>query len=140
MVLVGRSFGGYLAPRAASFDHRPAALIADPGLHDLGQGFADRLPPGVLEAIDQGKGRFIDEQFEASFARDPMQAFFFHSRMAAHGVSTVSAYISEILKYSLKGVAEKIDCPTLVASAGGQDPMLGGQSKELCDSIKGSKD
>ena len=140
MVLVGRSFAGYLAPRAASFEHRLAALIADPGLVDPGRGFKERLPPGALEAIGQGKGRSIDEQFEASFARDPEQAFFFRSRMSAHGVSTVSAYISEMMKYSLKGVAEKIDCPTLIASAGGQDPMLGGQSKELYDSIKGSKE
>src|SRR5690606_7438164 len=34
MALVGWSFGGFLAPRAAAFEHRIAALIADPGHGD----------------------------------------------------------------------------------------------------------
>jgi hypothetical protein len=34
LVLIGRSFGGYLAPRAAAFEHRLAAVIADPGQFD----------------------------------------------------------------------------------------------------------
>ena len=140
MILVGRSFAGYLAPRAACFDHRIAALIADPGLIDPGRGFKESLPPGALDAIIQGKGGPIDEQFEAGFARDPWQSFFFRSRMAAHGVSRVSAYIMEMLRYSLNGLAGKIECPTLVTSAGGKDPLLGDQSKELYDSIKGPKE
>jgi alpha-beta hydrolase superfamily lysophospholipase len=140
MILVGRSFAGYLAPRATAFDHRSAALIADPGLLDLGQSFEERLPLGTLDAADHGQGRSVDEQFEARFTQDPMLAFFFRSRMAAHGVSTVGAYIREMTRYSLRGLAEKIECPTLVTTAGGQDPMLRGQSKELYDSIKGPKD
>lgn len=31
IALIGWSFGGYLAPRAASGEHRLAACIADPG-------------------------------------------------------------------------------------------------------------
>ncbi len=34
MILIGRSFGGYLAPRGAAFEHRLAAVIADPGQFD----------------------------------------------------------------------------------------------------------
>ena len=30
LAIVGRSFGGYLAPRAASAEHRLAACVADP--------------------------------------------------------------------------------------------------------------
>jgi FrsA-like alpha/beta hydrolase family protein len=36
IALSGRSFGGYLAPRAACFERRARALIADPGQYDLG--------------------------------------------------------------------------------------------------------
>jgi dienelactone hydrolase len=35
IVLSGRSFGGYLAPRAACFERRARAVIADPGQYDL---------------------------------------------------------------------------------------------------------
>ena len=30
------SLGGYLAPRAAAFEHRLAAIVADPGQIDVG--------------------------------------------------------------------------------------------------------
>ena len=35
MVLIGRSFGGYLAPRSAAFEHRLSSLIADSGQFDM---------------------------------------------------------------------------------------------------------
>ena len=39
VAVVGRSFGGYLGPRAAAFEPRVAALVADPGQFD----FATRM-------------------------------------------------------------------------------------------------
>ena len=48
LVLIGRSFAGYLAPRAACFEHRLAALVCDPAQPDMGAripgGLADRSP------------------------------------------------------------------------------------------------
>lgn len=35
LLLVGRSLGGYLAPRAASAEHRLAALVGDPGQYNF---------------------------------------------------------------------------------------------------------
>jgi len=39
IALAGWSFGGFLAPRAASFEHRIAALVADPGQWDEREAF-----------------------------------------------------------------------------------------------------
>ena len=36
VILFGRSFAGYLAPRAATSEHRLAALICDPAQYDFG--------------------------------------------------------------------------------------------------------
>jgi hypothetical protein len=36
IVLVGRSFGGVIAPRGAAGDDRLAAMIVDPGQFDMG--------------------------------------------------------------------------------------------------------
>jgi hypothetical protein len=53
--LVGQSFGGYLIVRAATREHRLAALVADPGVHDC---FVDwrkgGLPPEFWKAFDAG--------------------------------------------------------------------------------------
>jgi dipeptidyl aminopeptidase/acylaminoacyl peptidase len=43
IVLVGRSFGGLLAPRGAAGEPRLAALIVDPGQYDMAAGAAARL-------------------------------------------------------------------------------------------------
>ena len=122
MIVVGRSFGGYLAPRAVAFDERAAALIVDPGLVDLGRGFRERLPPGTMDAIEKGNERAVDEQFEKRFTEDPFTAFFFRSRMASHGIISVSGYIQEMLSYDLKGVAQQITCPTIITTDWGKGP------------------
>src|SRR3712207_6143485 len=52
LVIMGISLGGYLAPRAASAEHRLAACIADPGLWDMLEAMKARLsalPKDVLE-------------------------------------------------------------------------------------------
>jgi len=47
IILAGWSFGGLLAPRAAAYEHRIAALIADPGQWDA----ADSLNTSVINKI-----------------------------------------------------------------------------------------
>ncbi len=43
-----RSMGGYLAPRAAAFEHRIKALIADGGVYDFHAVVAGRqMSPGI---------------------------------------------------------------------------------------------
>ena len=45
IVLVGRSFGGVIAPRGAAGEDRLAAMIVDPGQFDIGPALLDRLGP-----------------------------------------------------------------------------------------------
>jgi dienelactone hydrolase len=51
VVLVGRSFGGVIAPCGASAERRLAALIVDPGQYDMGATVVSRLGPlaGLLD-------------------------------------------------------------------------------------------
>ncbi|HEY0117217.1 MAG TPA: alpha/beta fold hydrolase [Cellulomonas sp.] len=44
LVLIGTSFGGHLAARAAAFEHRLAALVLNDGLLDWGGAVIDSLP------------------------------------------------------------------------------------------------
>ena len=50
-VLVGRSFAGYLAPRAAAHESRLAALVCDPGQYD----FVSRMVPGMIDQATWAK-------------------------------------------------------------------------------------
>jgi hypothetical protein len=118
VVLIGRSFAGYLAPRAAAFEHRLAALVCDPAQPNV----AAHLPEGVV-------GKLAVPVSELQMRLDPKRAEFFGSRMAAHGLDSVEAYFEEIRRYNMLDVAGQITCSTLAVEcegdfAGGGGPSL----------------
>src|ERR1700678_1930858 len=51
VALMGISLGGYLAPRAAAFEKRIAALIANDGIYDYGVTQTASVPPDQLDAF-----------------------------------------------------------------------------------------
>jgi pimeloyl-ACP methyl ester carboxylesterase len=53
--LAGQSFGGYLVARAAAFEHRLAAVVADPGVVAPFKTWSMSLPPSLLELLYQGQ-------------------------------------------------------------------------------------
>jgi hypothetical protein len=122
LVLVGRSFGGYLAPRAACFDHRLAALVCDPAQPDLGA----RIPGGLAGEI---AAPVVTAQMRMSAGR----AEFFGARMAAHGVGTVGAYFTELRRFNMLRHAPQITCPTLITEA--EHDFAGGGGQTLIDAL-----
>jgi pimeloyl-ACP methyl ester carboxylesterase len=127
LALVGRSFGGYLAPRAATTEHRLAALVADPGIYDLG-GLVVRLVPEELLAPvlegDPDADAVLDEQL-----KDPHALEYFGSRMAAHGLNSLGEYVRELQKYTYETQVNSIHCPTLITD--NESDRLAIQSHDL---------
>jgi dienelactone hydrolase len=121
LVLMGRSFGGYLAPQAATGEHRFRALVADPGLYDLNEMMQNALPQALYDQIQAGDPA-ADAAFEKMFAVDPHKKNFFMSRATAHGAKTAREYIRMLKAYTLRGRTDQIRCPTLVAAQPG-DPQ-----------------
>lgn len=118
VVLVGRSFGGYLAPRAAAFEHRIAALVCDPAQPDMGA----RIPGGFVGKV---AGPVATLQTRLSAGR----AEFFGARMAAHGLHAIPDYFAELKRFTMIDHAAQIACPTLIVEAdrdfaGGGGPRL----------------
>jgi hypothetical protein len=124
LILVGRSFAGYLAPQAATAEHRIAALVCDPAQPDL----AARLPSGWASRL---VGPVAALQMRLS--RD--RAEFFGARMAAHGISQVGAYIDEMRHYTMLDRAAEITCPTLAIECEGD--FVGGGGQTLVDAVSG---
>jgi hypothetical protein len=127
LALVGRSFAGYLAPRAATAEHRIAALVCDPGQVDLGARVRERVPPPALESIRADDQR-VDELL-APLLATPAARRTWRPRMAAHGTTTLRAYLRALLEFTLADRAREIRCPTLVTEAEGD--FAGGQSQRL---------
>ncbi len=51
IALMGISFGGYFAPRAAAFDDRIKVCIANGGIYDFYQNVLGKCPPGSEQYI-----------------------------------------------------------------------------------------
>jgi hypothetical protein len=142
VAVIGRSFGGYLGPRAAAFEPRVAALVADPGQYD----FASRL--GLLA---KGLGASSHEDFLARLSAadpdldaqlqgaidGPRNLEWYGSRMAAMGGTSVGDFIRHQLTFTLDGVAADIRCPTLVTEGEGD---FASQSALLYDQLRCDKE
>ncbi len=135
IALLGISFGGYLAPRAAAFEHRLAACIANGGVFDF---MANRLPSGM------SRGAAIDGvRSDPSGTNEMMRALMEASTDTRWGIengiftfraSSPADYYLKALDYSLAGIAEKITCPTLVIDSEG-DLWYRGQARQLFDAL-----
>lgn len=141
IVLWGESLGGYLAPRAAAFESRIAACVANGGVYDSlagylhGSGntreevasFANTNPDKLNEALYEGMKMDSKARWAISHG------------MYVFGVKTPSEFILKMAKFCLEGVAEKIKCPTLIMDAE-KDGIQGGQAKPLYEKLTCKKD
>ncbi|MFF8403939.1 alpha/beta hydrolase family protein [Streptomyces sp. NPDC015684] len=138
VALLGLSMGGILAPRAAAFEHRLAALIAVDGLYDLGQTSVRNIPgtreeaERLLRAQDAPE---LDAALEQIMTRDPIARWAINHGMYVMGVDTPRAFNASYLDYTLQGgTAERIQCPTLVCDAE-EDMFFKGQPEQLYDHL-----
>lgn len=113
-VLIGRSFGGYLAPRAACSEKRLAALICDPGQMDIAGSLNKMLPPNLMMLLKEGKADELNACFYQLFSENPMKEFYFKSRMYTHGLATPFDYLQALSAYTFVDRVQEITCPTLV--------------------------
>lgn len=122
VVLVGRSFAGYLAPRGAAYEHRLAALVCDPAQPDMAQ----HLPQGLLGAVAVPAATVI-----SALSRN--QREFFGARMAAHGIHSISDYFDALREFTMLPEAAQIACPTLIVEC--DDDFAGGGGQLLADAL-----
>jgi hypothetical protein len=71
--------------------------------------------------------------------QDDARRFALAARMRAFGAMTLKEFVLMQREYSLKGSAEKIECPTLVCD-NVADAIVGGQAKEHYEALRCPKD
>ncbi|WP_030761076.1 MULTISPECIES: alpha/beta fold hydrolase [unclassified Streptomyces] len=138
IALLGLSMGGVLAPRAAAFEHRLAAVIAVDGLYDLGQTSVRNIPGDREEAerlLRADSAPELDAAIDQIMAKDPIARWALNHGMYVMGVDTPRAFNASYLDYTLAGgIAERIQCPTLVCDAE-EDMFFQGQPEQLYDHL-----
>jgi pimeloyl-ACP methyl ester carboxylesterase len=134
VVLAGWSFGGFLAPRAAAFEDRLAALIADPGQWDQRDGFIDRLPLTAAQKATFPAGvdpSALDEMqaFLAGPQGDPSLRWALLQRgLWVNDQPSLFDLFVDLDRHRVSDVAAQISCPTLLTQAEG-DPIAAGAGK-----------
>jgi pimeloyl-ACP methyl ester carboxylesterase len=151
IALTGWSMGGNLVPRAAAFEHRLAAVVADPGLPDLWMAypsdFRGLFPAGATESQVNSTW-----QTYAIPSLSPLEVFTVKKRselmnrqfllQARAGQVPTNAYLlgTTVMSYTLDDVVRRIASPTLVVSYEMDTLVPPGEAQELYSVLRSSKD
>ncbi|MED4781173.1 alpha/beta hydrolase [Brevibacillus choshinensis] len=133
IALMGISLGGYLAPRAAAFEHRLAACIANDGLFSNQFGEMGRkLHRGNHE--DLNNPEYMEKFIRALMDKSTNVRWAIENGMFTFQAASIHELIEKTQPYTLEGIADKIKCPTLVCEAE-NDHFFAGQPKKLYDAL-----
>lgn len=138
--IVGLSFGGYLALRAASGEQRLAACIADPGQFSLLDILQARLPPFVSKQLPELRGvtgTLLRSIFRSQMKK-PTAGWALRRGLWAHRAATLDEYLRQIIEYTLAGRAGRIRCPTLIAFA--EDDDIAASAQKIYDALTCEKE
>ncbi|WP_019911360.1 alpha/beta hydrolase family protein [Paenibacillus sp. HW567] len=129
IALMGISMGGFLAPRAAAFEHRLAACIANDGLFNFQIG-AFRGLMKESESLDQFFSKLMESSTQFRWAIE--------NGMFTFMAATYQELIDKSEPFTLEGVAQHIKCPVLVCEAE-NDHFFHGQPQMLYDALSCQK-
>ncbi|MGQ3892697.1 alpha/beta hydrolase family protein [Legionella sp. CNM-4043-24] len=135
IVLYGSSFGGYLAPRAATAEHRLAACIANPGVLNAIGGQIARLPLPVQQALSEGDDEKVNTFFAETGRSDRMKGFMFESRKVRFGVDSIADLFKKTQEYEIEQRVKSIRCPMLVLD-NELEHITQGQARKLFDALE----
>jgi pimeloyl-ACP methyl ester carboxylesterase len=138
--IIGVSFGGYLALRAASGEPRLAACIADPGEFSLLEIFQARIPPFLATDLPalRGLGGALLRRFLYSQLRKPTEGWALRRGLFVHGAPDLEDYLRQAASYTLAGREGQILCPTLICQA--EDDDIAVTARRVYDALTCEKD
>ncbi|MGK2933179.1 MAG: alpha/beta hydrolase family protein [Solirubrobacterales bacterium] len=143
IALNGWSLGGYLAPRAASGEHRLAACIADPAQWSVADGFRPIVQKlggtpeqaADLTTVDDNIVAKIQEMVDGS----PKLVWSLTKRgFWVNGVADMRGYLADCERYTLDGRVEQIQCPTLVTVA--ENDPIAANARRVFDALTCEKE
>lgn len=138
IALMGISLGGYLAPRAAAYEHRLAACIANDGLFSFQVGaMAEQLGVKANGESDISSPEMGDIM-ASILARNTAVRWGIENGQFTFLAANLEELVQKTEPFTLEGVAEQIKCPVLVCEAE-HDHAFAGQPERLYKSLSGPK-
>ena len=134
IALMGISMGGYLAARAAAFEHRLSACILYNGVYDGYDSFAAGFPESLRRAVENNEIEVVNTVVGVLSDLDANMRFNLKHGMWTTGTNSPFELIQESKRYTLKDIAQNIKCPTLVLEAE-MDDSFPRQPKKVYDAL-----
>jgi len=127
LALIGFSFGGYLAPRAAAFEKRIRALIANAPIVNF-----RRLVLGALPfSIEKFSPSELNELIQGVASKNPMFRATVENFLRPMGANTPWEFFERIEKFTIEGLEGRIKCPTLSLVSVGEGGEAVKQAREF---------
>jgi dienelactone hydrolase len=138
IALFGCSQAGYWVPRAAAFEHRLAAIVADPGVVKANTSWLAQFPEPLLALYRAGDRAAFDAAIEGAADDDPAMLATGLKRMEPFGTDSVYDILAELEQWDLTEVARDIRCPTLITDPE-DEQFWPGQPRQLYDLVTAPK-
>jgi pimeloyl-ACP methyl ester carboxylesterase len=141
IILWGESLGGYLAPRAAAFEPRLAACVANSGIYDFLSGGIKSLGltrEKILSVAVNAPEQLNEKLYQVAKINTEMR-WKIYQGMYVFGCRTPADFVLAASKLCLKDIAQKIQCPTLIVDTD-TDGLIDSQAMPLFDALACPKD
>jgi pimeloyl-ACP methyl ester carboxylesterase len=128
LALCGYSLGGYLAPRAAAFEPRIRALVANAPIYDFHNfmlsgvfgslpGYAKKIAQRAIEGMPEAM--WAEQEKHLAKKNWELEAAM-KGYMPRFGIRNLYEEMQHLKDYTLHGLEHRITCPTLCVSAVGE--------------------
>ncbi len=135
LVLIGMSLGGYLAARAAAFEHRFRAAVFFDGVYDFYQSMQKLMPKEAIAAYEAGDRERCEAIVQQRMPENTAMRWNVTQGTWSFGVDSAYDLIDRSKAYTLAGIVDRIRCPCLVMEAAG-DIFFEGQPQQVFDELK----
>ncbi|SEV92395.1 alpha/beta hydrolase [Luteibacter sp. 329MFSha] len=135
LALIGMSLGGYLAARAAAFEHRFKAAVFFDGVYDFGGAMQKLLPPEASEAYATGNDAAGDRIIQKMMDEVTNIRWAITQGLWSFKAPSIADFLKQTQRMSMQGLADRIQCACLVLEADG-DMFFKGQPKQIFDELR----
>jgi alpha-beta hydrolase superfamily lysophospholipase len=134
LVLLGCSLGGFLAPRAAAFEHRLAAVVCVDGVFDVYDAYTNKFPPASKQLLRDKNKSAIDEIMKKIMLGNTNLRWGMEQGCWSFMTNSAFDFLEKTKEMTMKNIAANIQCPVLVCEAEA-DHFFAGQPQCLADAL-----
>lgn len=120
LVLYGYSLGGWLATRAAAFEHRLKAVVAIDGVYSPGEGFLALLPPPLLSLYKSSNKTAFGAALTSALASGKVPTTLrwgVDQGLWSFNLRSGYEFLRKAANMTLQGLTDRIQVPVFVGAA-----------------------